>query len=708
MMSKRNKESGGITKKYTVLNLDCAHCGAKIEELICGLDGVSEASLSFPLKQLSLTAQNPDKLVPLIVKTARTVEADFDLQKGAAEEDEEKSESRRDIIESAAGLVMLIATAVLKNVFGGAAFETAAFVISVLAYIILGGRVLIKAGRNIANGKVFDENFLMSIATLGAFVIGEYVEAVGVMLFYRVGELFEDIAVRRSRSQIMQTVDMRPETVNLVSESGEVNIRAEEVRPGDVAIIRPGERVPLDGVVVEGETRFDTSAVTGEPVPVRAAPGDRVVSGCINMSGLIKLRVENTLENSMVSRVLDSVENAAANKPRIDRFITKFSKVYTPIVVAVAAVTAVLVPLITGDEFYPWVYTALSFLVMSCPCALVLSVPLAYFCGVGAGSKRHILFKGGAVLEALSGIKSIVMDKTGTITKGTFSVSHIMCAEGFDENEVLLYSGSAEAGSTHPIAKSIGEECARRGLSLIESSKAEEIAGRGIKASVGGREVAVGSAALMKELGIDIGGYSSAEGCTEVLTAIDGRYAGSLVISDIIKPEAENTVAALKRRGIVTAMLTGDSENEAERVGRKVGVDRIYSRLLPDEKYEKLREIREAEGAVMFIGDGINDAPVLAGADVGAAMGSGADAAIEAADVVFMNSNLECVESAIAIAKKTAAVAMENVVFALAVKIAVMILGLTGIYSNMWLAVFADTGVAFLCILNSVRVLLHK
>ena len=578
----------------------------------------------------------------------------------------------------------------------------------VVAYLILGGEIVVTAVKNLFKGNPFDENFLMSIATIGAFVIGEYPEAVGVMLFFRIGEFFEDVAVERSRSQIMDAIDLRPEVVNLVTGEEVSVIPAKEAKPGDVLLVRAGDRIPLDGIVVEGESRLDTSAVTGEPVPVKVEVGTEVLSGCVNTSGLLKIKVEKPLEESMVSKILDSVENAAASKPKIDHFITRFARVYTPIVIAVAVFTAIGMPLITGEAFRPWVYTALSFLVMSCPCAVVLSVPLAFFCGIGAGSKGGILFKGGVSLEALSNVQAIVMDKTGTITKGNFVVQEIVPESEISKDELLCLAAACEKNSTHPIAVSIVERAAEKALELPQVSESEEISGKGIRAVVEGREILCGNKKLMELYQINLENYQPDKSGSEVILASEGKYIGYLIISDTMKEEAPKAIASLKRQNLKTVMLTGDAQESAEIIAKEAGVEEVHARLLPEEKLSELQKIREAHGSVMFVGDGINDAPVLAGADVGAAMGSGADAAIEAADVVFMNSNMDAIPAAVGLAKDTNLIAKENVVFAIAIKVAVMILGLTGIYANMWLAVFADTGVAFLCILNSIRLLYSR
>lgn len=565
----------------------------------------------------------------------------------------------------------------------------------VAGYLVLGLEVLITAGKNLRRGHVFDENFLMSIATLGAFAIGEFPEAVGVMLFYRVGEFFEHKAVERSRSQIMDAVDLRPEVVTL--ESGEV-IPAEEAQVGDILQILPGDRIPLDGTILTGTSRIDTAPITGEPVPVHVEPGTQVLSGCVNTSGSLTLRVEKPLAESMVTRILDSVENAAASKPKIDRFITRFARIYTPVVVFLAIAVAIIPSLITQDWGY-WVYTALSFLVMSCPCALVLSVPLAFFSGIGVGSKKGILFKGGASIEAMAQIRAVAMDKTGTITQGNFTVQEV---SGGDE--LLALCASCEQQSSHPIAVSILQAAREQGLILEIPEQLEEIPGHGLRAIVAGAEVLCGNIALMERYHIDISGFAPKAVGTWVLVARDGRFAGAVRIADTVKSEAPGAIARLKAMGVTTAMLTGDSRESAGAVADSLGIDEVHAKLLPGEKLEILQGIRSRHGNAMFVGDGINDAPVLAGADVGAAMGSGADAAIEAADVVYMTSSVEAIPQSLDIARRTKRIAWQNVVFALAVKFVVMILGLSG-HASMWMAVFADTGVAMLCVLNSIRLL---
>lgn len=698
------RQGNGKATVFIVEKLGCAHCAGKMEEQVSHLPGVEAVNLTFATKQLRVWSDDAKALLPQIQDICTSIEPDVKVviredTVRAQKEAKNNSEDNREYLELGIGIVLFIAGKIFES--SKPVYSTACFL---LAYLILGIKIVWTALRNISKGQVFDENFLMSIATIGAFGIGEYAEAVGVMLFYRIGELFEEKAVERSRSQIMDVIDMRPEVVNLVNEHGDVSvIDAEEAEIGDILLVRPGDRIPLDGVITDGETMIDTSPVTGEPVPISGFEGTEVTSGCLNTSGVIKIRVEKVLEESMVTRIMDSVENAAASKPKMDRFITRFSRVYTPFVVFMALATAIIPSIITGNWTH-WVYTALTFLVISCPCALVLSVPLAFFSGIGAGSKIGILFKGGAALETLKDITSVVMDKTGTITKGNFKVQDVVTFGDVTRNELLSLAASCEESSTHPIAKSIMEAAKEENISYKTAESAKEIAGHGSVIKLDGSEVLAGNKKLMNQYHI-AGEYKETTSYgTEVFLAKDGVLIGAVVIADTLKDDAKSAIASLKAQKLHTVMLTGDSESAANAIAEETGIDEVYSKLLPDEKLLKLQEQRTKHGAVMFVGDGINDAPVLAGADCGVAMGSGADAAIEAADVVFMTSSVEAIPQAIAIGKKASRIAWQNVVFALVVKALVMILGLLG-FANMWMAVFADTGVAMLCVLNSIRAL---
>ena len=709
--------SGDRTKTYILENLGCAHCASRMEEQINELEGIDDAVITFATKQLRVKAQNPDKYLSDIKRICTSIESEVIVREkdprpgvqaapAEASHASAKKEIPKEKIDTGCvilGAVLFAAGVIMEKTGIGTAGTLPVFII---AYLALGGVIVVKAVKNISHGQIFDENFLMSIATLAAFAINDYAEAVGVMLFYRIGELFEEKAVERSRGQIMDAVDMRPEVVNLITDDDIKVIPSEEAQVGDILLVRPGDRIPLDGVIVEGESRIDTSPVTGEPVPVSASSGDEVISGCVNTSGQLKIRVEKPLEESMVTRILDSVENAAASKPKIDRFITRFCKYYTPCVVGTAIITALIPSMVSGNWNY-WIYTAITFLVMSCPCALVLSIPLAFFSGIGAGSRKGILFKGGIAIEGLSHLGAVVMDKTGTITEGNFQLQKVITTGKYTETELLSMCAGCEQNSTHPIAVSIVAAAKAQGLSLSTPDSLEEIAGYGISADMPQGRLLCGNRKLMDKFHIATGKLPENTYGSEVFIAVNGEFAGCMVISDTIKSDSRSAIQSLKKLGLHTVMLTGDSQDSAQAVGKETGIDEVYAKLLPQDKLSTLEKVRQAHGAVMFIGDGINDAPVLAGADVSAAMGSGADAAIEAADAVFMNSNMEAVPQSIAIARSTNRIAWQNVIFALTVKIAVMILGLAG-HANMWLAVFADTGVAMICVLNSIRILYKK
>ena len=699
------RTNGGKMKVYILENLGCANCAAKMEKKIRELPDVVDASITFSTKQLRVVTEHSENLLPQIQRICASIETEVIVRERAerkaevaATEKKGLSDNKKEGLWIAASAVIFVIGFIVKN--GSLLASDICFI---AAYAMLGAEIIMTAVKNIIKGNVFDENFLMSIATIGALCIGDFAEAAGVMLFYRVGELFEEIAVERSRNQIMSAVDMRPEVVNLAVGDEVTTIPAEDAKKGDVVLVRPGDRIPLDGTILEGESRIDTSAVTGEPVPVSVRAGSEVISGCVNTSGLLKVRVDKVLSESMVTRILNSVENAAASKPQMERFITKFARVYTPIVVLIAVCTAIIPSLVVGD-WSKWVYTALTFLVISCPCALVLSVPLAFFSGIGAGSKLGILFKGGLSLEAMKNIKVIVMDKTGTITEGNFVVQYVNATEACNSDELLALAASCEMSSSHPIGESIVAAAKDSGLKLERPETVEEISGKGIRAVIRGKEVLCGNFQLLESRNIDLKKYHREIVGSEVLVAKDGIFMGNLVIDDTVKAEAAEAIAAMKRQGVKTVMLTGDALDSAKSVANETGIDEVYAKLLPIDKLNKLKSIRKKYGPVMFVGDGINDAPVLAGADVGAAMGSGADAAIEAADVVFMTSSVSAISQSMKIAKDVNRIAIQNVVFALAVKILVMVLGLAG-FANMWMAVFADTGVAMLCVLNAIRVL---
>ena len=693
---------------FILQNLNCANCASVIEEKLNQLESVSAATFTIGTKQLRITSAVEDTgalqeqiqavcdatedgvVVVPFVRAAKNAKHD--------DHDHEHNASLSAIIVGA----IVMAVAELTN------WVPDQYMIPLLlvTFVVLGWRIVWAAVKNGMKGKFFDENFLMSIATIGALIIGEYAEAVGVMLFFQVGIYFEERATERSRNAVMDAVDLRPEEVRLIACDGSVQVvNPEDVQVGSHIEIRPGDRIPLDGRVVEGTTRIDTAAVTGEPVPVSATVGTEVMSGCINVDGRIVLEVTHELKDSMVMRILDAVENAAASKPKIDRFITRFSRVYTPIVVALAIIVAVVPPLFTGEWQY-WIYTALTFLVVSCPCALVLSVPLAFFSGIGAGSKQGILFKGGKAIEAMSRVKAIAFDKTGTITTGTFNVQTVEVAGTYTDNEVLQYAAALEAGSTHPIAMSIVEEVQRRGVEFNTAKDVKEISGHGMVGIVEGHTVLVGNGRLLETEHVTVPTIEHVYG-SEVFVAIDGQYVGRIVIADAVKEDSKEAIRRMNGKGYHTVMLTGDVASSANHIAQEVGIQGVRAELLPQDKLEVVQSLRNDYGSVMFVGDGINDAPVLTGADVGGAMGSGADSAIEAADVVYMNSNLDSVWRSLSIADRTLSIAWQNIFFAIAVKIIVMVAGVFG-FANMWVAIFADTGVSILCILNSIRIFYSK
>lgn len=574
----------------------------------------------------------------------------------------------------------------------------------VAVYLLIGWDILWRAARNIAHGQVFDENFLMTIATLGAFVLGEYPEAVEVMLFYQVGEFFQVYAVGRSRRSISQLMDIRPDYANIEADGVITQVDPYDIAVGDTIVVKAGERVPLDGVVLEGSSALDTSALTGESLPRDVAAGDEVISGCVNINGLLRVEVTREFELSTVARILDLVENSGAKKARMENFITKFARWYTPSVVVAAALLALIPPLLLGGDWADWVRRALTFLVISCPCALVISVPLSFFGGIGGASKRGILVKGGNYLEALARADTIVFDKTGTLTKGSFEVTAVH-PQGMDDRELLRIAAAAESYSDHPISRSL-KEASPPPEGGYPASDAQEIPGRGVSALVEGRIVHAGNARLMDDVGVECVEDCDIAG-TAVHVAADGRYAGHIIISDSVKPGAFAAIARLKEQGVRrTVMLTGDSEVVAESVAGKLGIDEYRAELLPEDKVawvERLLEENTGKGTLAFVGDGINDAPVLSRADVGIAMGAiGSDAAIEAADIVLMDDDPSKLALAIAISRKTLRISRQNVAFALGVKAIALILGALGIV-EMQLAVFADVGVSVLAILNAMR-----
>lgn len=581
--------------------------------------------------------------------------------------------------------------------------------IYLISYIIVGFEILKKAVRNIKRGKVFDENFLMSVATIGAFAIQEFPEAVAVMLFYQIGELFQDYAVDKSRKSISDLMDLRPDYANVLRNGKEEKIDPDGVKIDEIIIVKPGEKVPLDGVIIEGNSFIDTKGLTGEPKPRRVAESNEILSGCINLEGILKIRVKKEYDESTVSKILELVENASSKKSKSEKFITKFANYYTPIVVIIAIFLALIPPLIIKNAtFSDWLYRALSFLVVSCPCALVISIPLSFFGGIGGASKNGILIKGSNYLEALSNLETVVFDKTGTLTEGVFKVQKINSI-GISEEELLQIAAYAEWYSNHPIAKSVKQEYSKN-VEEVKIKNVKEITGKGILASIDEKQVLIGNEKLMQEYNINY--EKSKEVGTILYIAIDNVFSGTILISDKIKDDSVKCIELIKTNGIKqTIMLTGDKKEIAENISKKLGIDKVHSELLPDEKVKKMEELlknKTQNKKIAFVGDGINDAPVLALADIGIAMGGlGSDSAIEAADIVIMTDEPSKISIAIKISKKTMKIVRENIIFAITIKIIVLILSALGI-ATMWEAVFADVGVAIIAILNSLRMLNKK
>ncbi len=741
-----------MEKTFIINELNCAHCGAKIEEALSKLEGIESAVLNFPMRTIKMHGEFTDDTLRIMNETARSIEPDVEIlprehhhehhhkehhhehhgecccghdhehHHGEAHEHchehehlhehthEHSHEHTHEHVESDKGElitlicgIVLFAAAVLTGHFLSS--KIPALVLYAAAYLILGANILKATVKNIKARNFFDENTLMTVATLGAFAIGEYAEAVGVVLFFRIGEMFEDFAVARSRKAITAAAALRVDEAEVLRDGSFTVVDADEIKAGDILRIKTGERIAADGIVESGSSRVDTSAINGEPVPMTVRTGDRVISGCINLGDTFTLRAESGATDSTIARVAAAVEDASAAKPKIDRFITRFAKVYTPIVIAAAVLTAIIPSLITGD-WTKWIHSALTFLVISCPCALVLSVPLAYFSGIGAASKLGILFKGGDSVEALGKVKVIAFDKTGTITDGSFSVTAVESFGKLSENDLLRLCGSCEQTSTHPVAQSIVERCKADGLSLASPDRSGELAGRGISAELSGNSILCGNERLMAENGIELPGLEKTAG-NIVYIAVNGKAEGRIVVSDKLKKTAASAVSGLSKAGIKTALFTGDKAENAEITAKKLGIETAAGGLLPEGKLEELGRLREKYGSVMFVGDGINDGPVLAGADVGGAMQSGSDLALEAADVIFMNSEPESVLRAKRISDRALKVSYFNIAFALAVKAAVLVLGLIG-HPSMWFAVFADSGVAMILVLNSIRILNTK
>lgn len=699
-------------KAFLLMGLDCVNCANKIEKQVVDIPGIKKAAVNFAAKKLLVEAE-AEASNPVISKkvqqTVDRIEPGVEVKEinpkvresvSEAEKQGEKLETYRLI----AGALLFALAIIFKMSFN---VELVMFVIS---YVLVGGEVLIKSGRNILRGQVFDENFLMSVATLGAFAIREFPEAVAVMLFYQVGELFQDMAVNRSRRSIADLMDIRPDYANIKMGEEIKQVSPEEVSIGNLIMVKPGEKIPLDGKVVAGKSMVDTSAMTGESVPREAVTGTEVLSGFINKSGVLTVEVTKEFGESTVSKILELVENAAGKKAPTEKFITKFARYYTPLVVFSALAIAIIPPLVIENAtFSQWIYRALVMLVISCPCALVVSIPLGFFGGIGGASRNGVLIKGGNYLEALNDIKIAVFDKTGTLTKGVFKVTKVVPNGSFNNDQLLEYAALAEAHSNHPIAKSIKEAYTKE-INNNQIEEYEEVTGHGIKIKAQGKEILAGNRKLMDKEGVKYKENNIAG--TIVHLAVDKQYAGYLVISDEMKNDAAQAIKKLKDIGVNRlVMLTGDNKSIAEEVGNSLDIDEVHAELLPDQKVEEVEKLngqKKPGEKLLFAGDGINDAPVLARADVGVAMGGlGSDAAIEAADVVLMTDEPSKLATAINIAKKTRNIVWQNIVLALGIKGVFLALGAVGV-ATMWEAVFADVGVALLAILNAMRVLRLK
>ncbi|CUN84652.1 heavy metal translocating P-type ATPase [Clostridium disporicum] len=727
--------------KLVLNGLDCANCANKIEDKVNKINGVKEATVNFSttvltveIKEENLKSEIINEIKSIVKKiephvkveekidnkeiknktkacTSSCCSKDNDHHEGSKdkihEHSHEKEESSNGKIEILKDNWLLIVGAIIYAIallYNGN--NKISIILFVASYLAIGGEVILTAIKNILRGEVFDENFLMSIATIGAFFIGEYPEAVAVMLFYQIGEVFQGYAVNKSRKSISSLMNIRADYANVLRNGIEFKVSPEEVNLEEIIVIKPGERVPLDGTVIEGTSFLDTSALTGESVPREVKTGDEILSGAINDNGVLKVKVNKEYGESTVARILELVENASNKKAPTEKFITKFSKVYTPIVVFIAIIVAIVPPLLIKDAtFSEWLYKALSLLVVSCPCALVVSIPLGVFSGIGAASKKGILVKGGNYLEALKESEIVVFDKTGTLTKGVFKVTNIN-AKNISEDELLEITAIGESNSNHPIALSIANAYGKE-INKNEIESYKEVAGHGVEAIIKGKKVLLGNSKLMKSNNIS---YDEVDTIgTIVHIAIDGEYKGNIVISDEVKENVKEALTELKSVGIKkTIMLTGDSKVVADKVAKAIGIDEVHAELLPSDKVNKVEEIlnkKSANGKVLFVGDGINDAPVLARADIGIAMGGvGSDAAIEAADVVLMKDKVEAISEAIRVSRKTSKILWQNIIFSLAIKVAVMILVIFGL-TNMWAAVFADVGVTLLAVLNSMRII---
>ena len=687
--------------QLTLEGLNCANCARKIEEKVGKMEGVKESNLNFTTTTLNVKLERKVKEEHAINEIKKIVEA---LEPHVKVEKKVSGKTNVQKAKFEVKPTLIIGTILYLIAVIGDFKGALALILFVASYLLIGGKVVLTAIKNIARGQLFDENFLMTVATIGAFSISEYQEAVAVMLFYEIGETIQGYAVNKSRSSISSLMDIRADYANIIIDGKEKKVSPETVKVEDIILVKPGEKIPLDGIVVEGESFVDTSALTGESVPRKIAVNDEILSGGINTNGVLKVKVTKKFGESTVSRILEMVENAANKKANTEKFITKFAKVYTPIVVALAILIAVVPSIFIKDAlFSTWLYRALVFLVVSCPCALVVSVPLGFFAGIGGASKKGVLVKGSNYLELLKDLETVVFDKTGTLTEGVFTVTEINTND-IQKEKLIEIAAMAESFSNHPIAISIIKEYGKE-IDKEVIKEYEEIAGHGIKAVINNEEVLIGNEKLMNQFNISYNEVDSIG--TVVYCAINGEFKGSIVISDKIKENAAEALINLKAAGVKkTVMLTGDNKKTAEKVGEKVNIDEVHSELLPLGKVkevEKLLKASNKNGRLAFVGDGVNDAPVLARADIGIAMGGiGSDAAIEAADVVLMKDDINALVDAINVSKKTNKILWQNIIFALGIKVIVMVLGTFGI-ANMWTAVFADVGVTIIAIINSTR-----
>lgn len=692
-------------KKYTLKNLDCASCASKIEDNLTKLGEVKFVAVNFANSTMTIDTDNLEKVKARIKEIEPEVEVeDIDKEK-AIVSTSELAENKWTIIKAVSGLLLLVTGMVFEKEIHNTPLHIGEYLVFGTGYLIVGWKVISSAVKNIIKGQFFDEQFLMAIATLGAFAIDQMPEAVAVMLFYVVGELFQDIAVNRSRKSIKALLEIKPEYANLFVGGEILKVSPEEVKAGDTIIVKAGEKIPLDGEVIDGDSFVDTSALTGESVPRKMKKNDMVLSGTINQTGVLTIKVTKIFSESSVSKILELVENASSKKAETEKFITTFAKYYTPVVVVGALLLAVLPPLfITGATFSDWIYRALVVLVISCPCALVISIPLGYFGGIGSASRKGILVKGSNFLDALTQVKTVVFDKTGTLTKGEFKVSEVVTSNGYTKEEILEYAAYAETNSNHPVAKSISDAYAKE-IDHARIKQVEEISGHGIKAGIDEKTVLAGNDKLLHKENIEHP-VCNVEG-TVVHVAIDKVYMGYIIISDTLKDDSIEAIEKLKAKNIQTVMLTGDNQFAAAAFAKKLNIDKYFYELLPEDKVKHIETLMSENkgGKVAFVGDGINDAPVIARADIGIAMGAlGSDAAIETADVVLMTDSPSKVALAIDVAKTTRNIVWQNIYFAMGVKLAFIVLGVFGV-ATMWEAVFGDMGVALIAVFNAIRIL---